>query len=206
MTMATTMASSSLSFPSISAPLASPSLPRRRTKTSRTHLKFPQLASISTTISPQYLPARSVTPTAEEKTMTGEESMSIQNLHRFVQLNLGNWSGSFYQFDANGKLKHKIKTRLAAGSYGEDELISLIQTLYIKQPPSNTSISGVVDEPEWAEYKIKESNMFTVDKYQQICFFPNARAFSLRYQTAGMLENVLRQGVLGEDDTGEESP
>ncbi|KAL9259516.1 hypothetical protein AKJ16_DCAP06890 [Drosera capensis] len=40
----------------------------------------------------------------------------------------------------------------------------------------------------------------------QICFFPNARAFSLRYQTAGMLENVLRQGVLGEDDTGEESP
>jgi hypothetical protein len=40
----------------------------------------------------------------------------------------------------------------------------------------------------------------------QIAFFPNERAFSLRYQTAGMLETVLRQGVLGEDDTGEESP
>ncbi|KAF3531757.1 hypothetical protein DY000_02036784 [Brassica cretica] len=48
--------------------------------------------------------------------------------------------------------------------------------------------------------------MFTVDKYQQIGFFPEERAFSLRYQTAGMLDTTLRQGVLGEDDTGEKSP
>lgn len=96
---------------------------------------------------------------------------------------------------------HKVTTKLAASSYGEDELMSLIQTLYIKEP-----ISGYDHEPEWAEYKIKETNMFTVDKYQQIGFFPNERAFSLRYQTAGMLETVLRQGVLGEDDTGEVSP
>ena len=40
----------------------------------------------------------------------------------------------------------------------------------------------------------------------QIGFFPKERAFSLRYQTAGMLDTTLRQGVLGEDDTGEESP
>lgn len=40
----------------------------------------------------------------------------------------------------------------------------------------------------------------------QIGFFSNERAFALRYQTAGMLETVLRQGVLGEDDSGEESP
>jgi len=40
----------------------------------------------------------------------------------------------------------------------------------------------------------------------QIGFFPKEKAFALRYQTAGMLETVLRQGVLGEDDTGEESP
>ncbi|XP_030485126.2 uncharacterized protein LOC115701459 isoform X2 [Cannabis sativa] len=40
----------------------------------------------------------------------------------------------------------------------------------------------------------------------QIGYFPNEKAFSLRYQTAGMLETVLRQGVLGEDDIGEESP
>lgn len=39
--------------------------------------------------------------------------------------------------------------------------------LYIKQPPS-TSTSGYDDGPEWAEYKIKETNMFTVDKYQQV--------------------------------------
>lgn len=40
----------------------------------------------------------------------------------------------------------------------------------------------------------------------QIGFFPKEKAFSLRYQTAGMLETVLRQGVLGEDDIEEESP
>lgn len=40
----------------------------------------------------------------------------------------------------------------------------------------------------------------------QIGFFPEEKAFSLRYQTAGMLETVLRQGVLGEDDIEEESP
>ncbi|KAL2898618.1 Catalase-peroxidase [Bienertia sinuspersici] len=130
-----------------------------------------------------------------------EDLLGIDNLHRFIQLNLGSW-----QFDAKGKLLHEVTTKLSAGSYGEDELISLIQTLYIKQPLSGTSFSGYEEKPEWAEYKIKESNMFTVDKYQQIGFFPNERAFALRYQTAGMLETVLRQGVLGEDDTGEESP
>ena len=41
---------------------------------------------------------------------------------------------------------------------------------------------------------------------QQVGFFQEEKAFALRYQTAGMLETVLRAGVLGEDDTGEESP
>ncbi|KAJ0041896.1 hypothetical protein Pint_19155 [Pistacia integerrima] len=139
-------------------------------------------------------------------TRTGEASMSIDNLKRFFDLNVGNWSGSFHQFDGTGNLMQKIRTKLAVNTYGEDELISLIQTLYIKQPSSSTTISGYEEEPEWAEYKVKETNMFTVDNYQHIGFFPNERAFSLRYQTAGMLETVLRQGVLGEDDTGEESP
>lgn len=132
--------------------------------------------------------------------------MSIDKLHRFINLNLGTWTGSFHQFDGAGNLLHTISTKLAAGSYGEDELISLIQTLYIKQPSSSISVSGDDEEPEWAEYKIKESNMFTVDKYQQINFFPKEKAFALRYQTAGMLDYILRQGVLGEDDTGEEFP
>eukprot|EP00262_Sarcandra_glabra_P014223 TRINITY_DN4105_c0_g1_i2.p1 TRINITY_DN4105_c0_g1~~TRINITY_DN4105_c0_g1_i2.p1 ORF type:complete len:290 (+),score=29.25 TRINITY_DN4105_c0_g1_i2:256-1125(+) len=135
-----------------------------------------------------------------------EESMSIDALCSFVDLNLGNWYGSFYQFDSHGNLMQNVITKLAASSYGEDELISLIQTLYIKQPSSTTLISGYDSEPEWAEYKIKETNMFTADKYQQIGFFPKEKAFSLRYQTAGMMETILRAGVLGEDDTGEESP
>ncbi|EOY03556.1 Domain of Uncharacterized protein function isoform 2 [Theobroma cacao] len=143
---------------------------------------------------------------ANSSSVQEEHYMSIDNLHRFVDLNMGKWTGSFHQFDGNGNLLQKINTRLSASSYGEDELISLIQTLYIQQPQSSTSVSGHDEEPEWAEYKIKETNMFTVDKYQQIGFFPKERAYSLRYLTAGMLETVLRQGVLGEDDTGEESP
>lgn len=135
-----------------------------------------------------------------------QESMSIDALKRFIRLNLGNWTGSFHQFDSKGKLMHKVDTRLSAGSYGEDELISLIQTLYIKQSSSSYSPSKTDHEAEWAEYKIKETNMFTAEKYQQIGFFPQEKAFALRYQTAGMLETILREGVLGEDDIGEESP
>ncbi|GLT36214.1 hypothetical protein SLA2020_106080 [Shorea laevis] len=142
----------------------------------------------------------------QEDHKTNDELMSIDILHRFFNLNLGKWTGSFHQFDVDGRLLQKLNTKLSVSSYGEDELISLIQSLYIEQPPSSTSISGQGEEPEWVEYKIKETNMFTVDKYQQIAFFPSEKAFSLRYQTAGMLETVLRQGVLGEDDTGEESP
>ncbi|KZV33309.1 hypothetical protein F511_05432 [Dorcoceras hygrometricum] len=175
----------------------------------------------------------------EDGKLSDELAFSIDVLHRFIELNLGNWIGSFYvntdssycclitfsslgswreenifadllryelllQFDFNGNLLHKISTRLAVSSYGEGELRSLIQSLYIKQPPLSASSSE--DESEWFEYKIKETNMFTVDKYQQIGFFPKEKAFALRYQTAGMLETVIRQGVLGEDDTGEESP
>uniref|UniRef100_A0A7N0SZ27 DUF3598 domain-containing protein n=1 Tax=Kalanchoe fedtschenkoi TaxID=63787 RepID=A0A7N0SZ27_KALFE len=134
------------------------------------------------------------------------ESISTDLLKRFIKLNVGKWSGSFHQFDANGNLLNTIPTKLSASSYGEDDLISLIQTLYIRQPLSNNSIYGSKDRPDWAEYKIKETNMFTVDKYQQIGFFPDERAFALRYQTAGMLDAILRQGVLGEDDFGEELP
>lgn len=93
--------------------------------------------------------------------------MSIEALKRFIRLNLGNWTGSFHQFDPKGKLMHKVDTRLSAGSYGEQELISLIQTLYIKQSSSSYSASQSDPEAEWAEYKIKETNMFTADKYQQ---------------------------------------
>ncbi|KAM1009695.1 hypothetical protein ACFX13_045957 [Malus domestica] len=70
----------------------------------------------------------------------------------------------------------------------------------------STAFCELEDEVEGAEYRIKETNMFTVYKYQQIGFFPNEKALSLRYQMAGMLETMLRQGVLGEDDTVEESP
>ncbi|KAL5218370.1 hypothetical protein ABZP36_019054 [Zizania latifolia] len=136
-----------------------------------------------------------------------DEAMSIDNLHHFFDINVGKWNGAFYQFDAHGRVLQGISTKLSVSTYGEDDLISLLQSLYIKQASSQISFVDEEDsEPEWVEYKIKETNMFTVDKYQQIGFFPEQKAFALRYQTAGMLETVLRAGVLGEDDTGEESP
>uniref|UniRef100_A0A0E0KJ94 Uncharacterized protein n=1 Tax=Oryza punctata TaxID=4537 RepID=A0A0E0KJ94_ORYPU len=116
------------------------------------------------------------------------------------------FNSSRQQFDAHGKVLQGISTRLSVSTYGEDDLISLLQSLYIKQASSQISFVDEEDSEEWVEYKIKETNMFTADKYQQIGFFHEEKAFALRYQTAGMLETVLRAGVLGEDDTGEESP
>ncbi|AQK62733.1 OsWRKY4 family protein [Zea mays] len=128
-----------------------------------------------------------------------DDSMSIDNLHRFFDLNVGKWDGSFYVFFA----------LFASSPLIFDTFCSfrIRDWLYIKQASSAISIVDEEDsEPEWVEYKIKETNIFTVDKYQQIGFFPEEKAFALRYQTAGMLETVLRVGTLGEDDTGEESP
>ncbi|XP_059640990.1 uncharacterized protein LOC132283111 [Cornus florida] len=197
----------SISIASISTPPNPNTIPK-------TQLNFwsvkPFLHPIHSFRTPKTPPTKTAplfsTNTVDEDQKRNEQSVSIDALRRFINLNLGHWTGSFHQFDAHGNLMHKVSTKLAASSYGEDELLSLIQTLYIKQPSSGTSTSGYDCEPEWAEYKIKETNMFTVDKYQQVGLFPNEKAFALRYQTAGMLETVLRQGVLGEDDIGEESP
>lgn len=109
----------------------------------------------------------STTTRAESDEEEYQELMSIEALKRFMDLNLGNWTGSFHQFDSEGNLLHKVDTKLSTSTYGEDELISLLQTLYIKQATSSTSVSGDEHEEEWAEYKIKETNMFTVEKYQQ---------------------------------------
>ncbi|KAJ1398746.1 hypothetical protein SESBI_30840 [Sesbania bispinosa] len=186
---------------SIQCSVSVPSLPKlSNTFTNNTIRFFSVNPSNSNTNCRVRASASSSSPTL------GEAAMSIDNLRRFFDLNIGKWNGSFYQFDSCGSMLQQLNTKLSVSSYGEDELMSLIQTLYIKQPSSSTSISGDDNDTEWAEYKIKETNMFTVDKYQQIGFFPSEKAFALRYQTAGMLETVLRQGVLGEDDTGEESP
>jgi hypothetical protein len=57
----------------------------------------------------------------------------------------------------------------------ESEVVNCLDVvpcrLYIKQASSNTSVSGDDNDVEWAEYKIKETNMFTVDKYQQVRLF-----------------------------------
>ncbi|XP_044383018.1 uncharacterized protein [Triticum aestivum] len=153
-----------------------------------------------------------------------DEAMSIDNLCSFFDLNVGKWNGVFYvpircaREGAAGDQHAPVRQHLRRGRPHQPHAIVMLRCyyvhlsassvkLYIKQASSGITFADEEDpEPEWAEYKIKETNMFTVDKYQQIGFFPDQKAFALRYQTAGMLETVLRAGVLGDDDTGEESP
>uniref|UniRef100_A0A0D9X7J8 Uncharacterized protein n=1 Tax=Leersia perrieri TaxID=77586 RepID=A0A0D9X7J8_9ORYZ len=51
-------------------------------------------------------------------------------------------------------------------------LVQVDRRLYIKQGSSQISIVDEDSEPECVEYKIKETNMFTVDKYQQTTHRP----------------------------------
>ncbi|KAJ6738634.1 NMDA RECEPTOR SUBUNIT EPSILON-1 putative (DUF3598)-RELATED [Salix koriyanagi] len=153
-------------------------------------------ASISTSWSPKIRPTTPRSSSSSTRSVKDDpkspEPISIDNLRRFFDLSIGKWHGSFHQFDAKGKLMQKVSTKLAVSSYGEDELISLIQTLYIKQSSSSTSISSYDEEPEWAEYKIKETNMFTADKYQQIGFFPNERAFFSKVPDSWHVRNCVK--------------
>lgn len=147
-------------------------------------------------------------PTVQNKEDEEEDEdpvMSTEALHQYIDLSLGFWNGSFYQYDALGNVTQCVNTKLSVTSYGEEDLVSLMQTLKIKQPPSKIATLDTND-PEWEEFKLRETNMFTVDTHQQIGFFPEEKAFSLRHQTAEMLDRVLRVGVLGEDDTDEEFP
>lgn len=147
-------------------------------------------------------------PTVQNKEDEEEDEdpvMSTEALHQYIDLSVGFWNGSFYQYDALGNVTQRVNTQLSVTSYGEEELVSLMQTLKIKQPPSKIAILDTKDS-EWEEFKLRETNMFTVDTHQQIGFFPEEKAFSLRHQTAEMLDRVLRVGVLGEDDTDEEFP
>ena len=54
-------------------------------------------------------------------------------------------------------------------SYELSVFSCILHRLYIKQATSATSVADEEEEEaEWVEYKIKETNMFTVDKYQQV--------------------------------------
>ncbi|KAH9315159.1 hypothetical protein KI387_023786 [Taxus chinensis] len=135
-----------------------------------------------------------------------DRATTTEALHHFITLSQGSWNGFFCQYDALGNATQCINTILAATSHGEDELVSLMQTLKIKQAPPKTAILLGHTDSEWEEYKLREINMFTVDNHEQIGFFPEGNAYSLRHQSADTVDKVLRVGVLGEDDIGEEFP
>lgn len=135
--------------------------------------------------------------------------MGVDVLQHFIQLNVGSWTGSFTQYDSQGNALQYIPTRLAAHSYGRGDQVSLYQTLNIKQAPSKTFIAGEdKDESEWAEFKLDETNLLTIDKQQQVGYFPRDRAYTVSHRTAEMLDKVIRAGVLGEDgdDLDEDPP
>lgn len=131
--------------------------------------------------------------------------VGIELLEEFIQLNVGSWSGSFTQYDAQGNTLHHIPTRVAANSYGRGQQVSLYQTLSIKPAPSKTFIAD--EEPaedDWAEFKLGETNLLTIGNRQQVGCFPNKGAYTISRQTAEMLDKVMRAGILGEDDDDSE--
>ncbi|CAM6129384.1 unnamed protein product [Calypogeia fissa] len=136
-----------------------------------------------------------------------DSSMPLSTFEEFVKLNIGSWGGHFYQFDILGRKLQQIPTRLDAYSSGKGTDIALHYTLKIKEALSKTSIPGEIDEPTWAEMKLDPTNLSTVDRPQQIVYFPEEKAYCISHQTANVLNKVLRAGVLGEDDDErEESP
>eukprot|EP00250_Pteridium_aquilinum_P028279 c36890_g1_i1 orf=68-1228(+) len=134
--------------------------------------------------------------------------IGVDVLQDFIRLNVGSWTGSFTQYDAQGNALQNIPTRLAAHSYGKGDQVSLYQTLSIKQAPSKTFIAGEdAEESEWAEFKLEETNLLTIDKQQQVGYFPRGRAYTVSHRTAEMLDKVIRAGVFGDDgDDLDESP
>lgn len=130
----------------------------------------------------------------------------LANLEQFIELNVGFWRGTFTQYDVMGNALQCIPTRLSATSYGKGENISLLQTLHIKEAVSKTRAEDDDDEPVWQEFKLVDINLFTMEQRQHIGFFPSENAYTVSHQTSEMLEQVLRIGVLGEDDDGEEFP
>ncbi|MCO5609467.1 hypothetical protein L7F22_063693 [Adiantum nelumboides] len=91
----------------------------------------------------------------------------------------------------------QIYEELLAGVHA---LESVTRSLSIKQAPSKTFIAGeAVEENEWAEFKLDETNLLTIDKQQQVGYFPKDRAYTVSHRTAEMLDKVIRAGVLGED-------
>ncbi|BBN01581.1 hypothetical protein MPTK1_2g08580 [Marchantia polymorpha subsp. ruderalis] len=130
--------------------------------------------------------------------------LNKEALEEFAELNLGAWSGQFLQFDASGTILQRIPTVLRANTYGKGTDVALLQTLNIKQPRAQTRTLGESEEPMWADYKLDETNLFTVERRQQIGYFPGEKAYCLIHQTAEMLEKVLRAGVLGDDDDEDE--
>ncbi|KAL6139819.1 hypothetical protein ACLB2K_058120 [Fragaria x ananassa] len=112
----------------------SPNLNKIQLFSTRHYTPNPFSSSISKPWSPGIRATNSSSPSTavEEALKASQEAMSIENLQSFVNINLGKWNGSFFQFDALGNLLHKVNTKLSVSSYGEDELLSLIQALYIK--------------------------------------------------------------------------
>ncbi|CAI5950240.1 unnamed protein product [Closterium sp. NIES-65] len=86
-------------------------------------------------------------------------------------------------YDLNGRLLHRVPTRLSATASGRGENSSLLQTLSVKQAcTSGEEVGG----EEWVEIKLEE-----------VAWFPDYRAYALSHQTAEDLVRALAVGVVG---------
>ncbi|GJP82286.1 hypothetical protein CLOP_g12521 [Closterium sp. NIES-67] len=118
-----------------------------------------------------------------------------KELERFVRINEGQWRGVFLHYDLNGRLLHRVPTRMSATAFGKGENSSLLQTLSVKQGGTG----GDGEEEEWVEIKLEEVNRITAANRLQVGWFPDQSAYSVCHQTAETLVKVLTVGVLGEE-------
>ncbi|CAI5531226.1 unnamed protein product [Closterium sp. Naga37s-1] len=97
-------------------------------------------------------------------------------------------------YDLNGRLLHRVPTRLSATASGRGENSSLLQTLSVKQAcTSGEEVGG----EEWVEIKLEEVNRITAANRLQVAWFPDYRAYALSHQTAEDLVRALAVGVVG---------
>lgn len=136
-----------------------------------------------------------------------EEAVGLEILEEFIALNSGTWAGTFSQFDLDGQVAHRVPTQLVAAARGEGRGASLAQTLRVLEAaPSRGAAApgGAPQEPVWREHVLEEVNLQTLGGLQQGALFPGRRAFALAHQSAAVIDRVLRVGVLGAADTGED--
>ncbi|GAQ86285.1 hypothetical protein KFL_002800150 [Klebsormidium nitens] len=113
----------------------------------------------------------------------------------FVQLNCGTWSGTFYQFNAFGKVLESIQTTMEVTSSGTADDLMMQQRLKVQ----DQAVGAASASDSESVFDLHSSRTSLGDS-QQLSYFPGDGAFSLSHQTAEALDALLRKGLSKKKD------